>query len=168
MHDKSWWDDMCMWACSIFDAFCSLRAFPQGFPMLEGNSELFWALRSALSFRGPQNRLQLLKVRRWEKSRDEIIPIHLVIHETSWNHHEIIPWPQVGLSCFVMFCHVLSQVDSISEVVHPFGSVSFAPGFRILPRLFGTSRGLPEESKNLSQSTRWAGKMNPHMHSVYL
>jgi len=29
--------------------------------------------------------------------------------------------------------------------------VSLAPGFLILPRLFGTSRGFPEESKNLAR-----------------
>lgn len=30
---------------------------------------------------------------------------------------------------------------------------SLAPGFRIFPRLLGTSRGFPEESKNLSDAT---------------
>ena len=38
-------------------------------------------------------------------------------------------------------------------------TVSLAPGFRILPRLFGTSRGFPEESKNLARWTH--GKRMP-------
>ena len=155
-----------MWACSIFDAFCSLRALVS--PRISNAWGKLWAIlssqvrtflqRSAKPIAAPQGEA-VREISRWNHPHSSGDPWNIM--KSSWNH----PMTSGG---FIMFCHVLSQVDSISEVVHPFGSVSFAPGFRILPRLFGTSRGLPEESKNLSQSTRWAGKMDPHMHSVYL
>lgn len=37
------------------------------------------------------------------------------------------------------------------DTKNPIILVSLAPGFLILPRLFGTSRGFPEESKNLAR-----------------